>query len=337
MLLKDMVEIYSPTGQEEELVNFLVGWAGDNGLRARKDEVGNLVAHLGPGEEGSGVLLVGHVDTVPGRIPVRVEDNVLYGRGSVDAKGPMASFLQAALASGRENVTVIGVVEEEGDSKGAKYIVDKYDPEFIVVGEPSGWSNINIGYKGRINVRYNLEKGKEHTSRSEANCYEEGIKFFQSLRDYAADYNQGKSLFGQLGLKLTGINGEDDGLTERIRMTLNFRTPLGFDMDGLRARVEALAGEAEVDYSDHEEAVKVSKANPLVSSFLRSIRGNGGEPSFKLKTGTSDMNVLAAYGVPMVTYGPGDSNLDHTPNEHLPLDEYEKAVQVLTGVLKDLK
>jgi LysW-gamma-L-lysine carboxypeptidase len=55
---------------------------------------------------------------------------------------------------------------------------------------------------------------------------------------------------------------------------------------------------------------------------------------FVLKTGTSDMNVVGpAWQCPIVAYGPGDSSLDHTPNEHLPLDEYWKAVNVIEQTL----
>ena len=54
-----------------------------------------------------------------------------------------------------------------------------------------------------------------------------------------------------------------------------------------------------------------------------------------LKTGTSDMNVVApVWQCPIVAYGPGDSALDHTPNEHLPLDEYWKAVRVVEHMLR---
>jgi LysW-gamma-L-lysine carboxypeptidase len=52
------------------------------------------------------------------------------------------------------------------------------------------------------------------------------------------------------------------------------------------------------------------------------------------KTGTSDMNVIGPrWQCPVVAYGPGDSALDHTPSEHLNLDEYARAVRVLTNAL----
>ena len=49
------------------------------------------------------------------------------------------------------------------------------------------------------------------------------------------------------------------------------------------------------------------------------------------------MNIVApVWQCPAVAYGPGDSSLDHTPNEHLSLDEYNQSVQVLTNTLLTL-
>ncbi len=56
-----------------------------------------------------------------------------------------------------------------------------------------------------------------------------------------------------------------------------------------------------------------------------------------LKTGTADLNVVGpAWGCPAVAYGPGDSNLDHTPEEHILLSEYARAVAVLAAVLRKI-
>jgi LysW-gamma-L-lysine carboxypeptidase len=59
------------------------------------------------------------------------------------------------------------------------------------------------------------------------------------------------------------------------------------------------------------------------------------QPGFLVKTGTSDMNVVGPlWQCPIVAYGPGDSALDHTPVEHLSLDEYWRAVEVLDATLR---
>ena len=72
-------------------------------------------------------------------------------------------------------------------------------------------------------------------------------------------------------------------------------------------------------------------------ALLRAIRAEGGRPRFKLKTGTSDMNVVGpAWGCPIVAYGPGDSSLDHTPDEHIDAREFRRSVRVLARALETL-
>jgi LysW-gamma-L-lysine carboxypeptidase len=49
------------------------------------------------------------------------------------------------------------------------------------------------------------------------------------------------------------------------------------------------------------------------------------------------LNIVApVWQCPAVVYGPGDSALDHTPDEHLNLDDYQKAVEVLSAALLNL-
>lgn len=61
------------------------------GFRTHIDAAGNAVGELG--DSGPQVVLLGHIDTVTGVVPVRVEDGRLYGRGAIDAKGPFATFI----------------------------------------------------------------------------------------------------------------------------------------------------------------------------------------------------------------------------------------------------
>jgi LysW-gamma-L-lysine carboxypeptidase len=79
------------------------------------------------------------------------------------------------------------------------------------------------------------------------------------------------------------------------------------------------------------------KNTRLVRAFLSSIRSAGGEPRFVYKTGTADLNIVApVWKCPALVYGPGDSSLDHRPNEQILLDEYEKSVRVLGNALRSL-
>src|SRR2546430_11674751 len=123
----------------------MVEQAQQMGLHASIDEAGNFIAttHLLENSMNQQpVILLGHMDTVRGYIPVKLQDGVLYGRGAVDAKGPLAAFLCAAarlvrrgrLDSLRHPIVVIGAVEEEAaTSRGARAVVEGYSPYVCII------------------------------------------------------------------------------------------------------------------------------------------------------------------------------------------------------------
>src|SRR5258708_28394095 len=90
-LLEGLVSIYSPTGQEAEAVRHLVEQMQAAGLRAHVDAAGNAIGECGDGPES--VVLLGHIDTVPGFIAVRRDHDGSYGRGAVHANRPLATFV----------------------------------------------------------------------------------------------------------------------------------------------------------------------------------------------------------------------------------------------------
>jgi LysW-gamma-L-lysine carboxypeptidase len=83
--------------------------------------------------------------------------------------------------------------------------------------------------------------------------------------------------------------------------------------------------------------VRSGRSDPVVRAVTAAIRRHGGTPRPTLKTGTSDMNTVAPHwDVPMATYGPGDSSLDHSDEEHIEIAEFLKGVDVLTTALDEL-
>src|SRR5919199_842097 len=89
-LLRGLIEIPSVSGDERRAVDYLVAAMQRLGMQAHVDKTGNAVGSVGEGRPE--IVLLGHIDTVSGAIPVRIEDGKLYGRGAVDAKGPLAAF-----------------------------------------------------------------------------------------------------------------------------------------------------------------------------------------------------------------------------------------------------
>jgi LysW-gamma-L-lysine carboxypeptidase len=336
-LLQGLLEIYSPTGQEAAAVRYLVAQMQAAGLRAFVDDAGNAVGECGDGPEA--VMLLGHIDTVPGLIPVRRQGDRLDGRGAVDAKGPLATFVTAAAAMGgrmgHRRVVVIGAVGEEGDSRGAHFIKHHYRPALTIIGEPSGWDRVTLGYKGSAWFEYRAQRTLAHTAARSQSACEAAVDYWNSLTSWAQARNQGiERIFKQVSPTLRGMQSSSDGFVETAALRFGVRLPPAVTVADLHTALGELLHEAEVNLIDGIEAYRGEKNTPLVRAFLAAIRKSGGTPGFTVKTGTSDMNIVAPlWGTPILAYGPGDSNLDHTPDEHIQITEYERAIKVLTDVL----
>jgi LysW-gamma-L-lysine carboxypeptidase len=371
-LLRDLVEIPSHSGDEDECAERLAAFFEERDREVWLDEVGNVRA---PADDS--VLLTSHVDTVPGEIPVRVESvsekhgNVsrssentsernentaeenqhdskeLWGRGSVDAKGPLAAMAVAAVETG---VSFVGVVGEETDSRGARHLVDDREaPDALVNGEPSGWDGLTLGYRGFLAGEYSVSTDSTHTSRPEPNAIEAAMAWWSRVQG-AFPTTDDESVFEEVTAKPVAFSGgtAPDGLSVEASAEVQFRIPPDETAAEIRETVENAvesgeAGGSETESGDVEwrepiPPVMESPRTEVARAFRAAIRRVGGDSRLLRKTGTSDVNLYAgAWDCPMATYGPGDSELDHAPNERLDLGEFDRAIAVLTRVSETLQ
>jgi LysW-gamma-L-lysine carboxypeptidase len=365
-LVRGLVAIPSRSRHEAHASAWLVEQMRAAGYdRAFVDEAGNAVGELGDPGAARTIVLLGHIDTVPGHLPVRIEPSaagdLLFGRGSVDAKGPLATFVAGAARFGAARardagvrVVVVGAVEEEAaTSKGARFIADRFNgtgdriPAACIIGEPSHWRRITLGYKGRLLLDLIADQPMAHTAGPDASVAAVVVDLWNWIGAHAARLNEGKDkAFDQLSPSLRRfITSTDEQMHDLVDAQIAWRLPVGFDADAFSDQIRhwpanhASAGKATFAFRfrGYERAWRGDRHNALVRSFLAAVRTE--DPSaqlgFVLKTGTSDMNVVApVWNCPIVAYGPGDSALDHTPNEHLPLDEYWRAVNVIDHALR---
>lgn len=337
--LEEWIAIPSHSTEEARAVAFFGERLAAEGFRCHTDPAGNAVAELG--ERGPRVVLLGHVDTVPGHVPVRREGERLFGRGAVDAKGSMVNFaaatLRAHLAGELEaRVQIVGCVEEEvPSSKGAAYRATQPAPDLCLVGEPSHWDRVTLGYKGYLRARLTRNRGLSHTAGAEASAAAEACRLWSALEFAADGFNTGRrALYDQLLLHLNAVNSSDDGRFERAELDLSARLPEDLGPDAARAWVAERAEGWTLDTAGGVPAWSGSRTSPLARSLARSIAREGGRAQFQRKTGTADLNRVApAWGCPAAAYGPGDSALDHTPDEYLDLAELWRSTAVLSDWL----
>ncbi|MEV5569736.1 M20/M25/M40 family metallo-hydrolase [Spirillospora sp. NPDC052269] len=333
-LLYDMLAIPSPSGEEDELARFLEKAMNDLGLAARRDEAGNVIGDIGTGN-GPVVMLLSHLDTVDRPLPARREADRLIGRGAVDAKGPLAAMICAAasLPSFPGTIRVVGAVEEERLSRGGEHLARTLPaPDALLVGEPSGWSRVVLGYKGKIDVGYRVARPATHSTNPTAKATEACVAFWHDLLD-ALGPERDHGAFGLPAATLRGMHGDP----VEAWLDIDCRIPIGFDAASFAERLHARANGGEVTVVRHVPAVRSGRSDPVVRAVSAAIRQCGGEPRPTLKTGTSDMNTVAPHwDVPMAAYGPGDGSLDHGDDEHITIEEFLKGVDVLTAALNEL-
>lgn len=362
-LVRGLVAIPSLSRHEAAASSWLAEQMRHAGYdRAFVDGAGNAVGEFGDPSAARTIVLLGHIDTVPGNIPVRIDNDLLYGRGSVDAKGPLATFVagaarfgSAAAKAANIRVVVVGAVEEEAaTSKGARFIASRFDgtaepiPTACIIGEPSHWNRVTLGYKGRLLLDFTADQPMAHTAGPDASVAAVVVDFWNWVTAHAARVNEGKDkVFDQLSPSLRRfITATNEEMHDTVDGQFAWRLPVGFDAEAFMREIERQASglghqasgktRFTLNFRGYEKPWKGDRNNGLVRSFLAGLRTV--EPSeklgFVLKTGTSDMNVVGpVWQCPIVAYGPGDSSLDHTPNEHLPVDEYWKAVNVIEQTL----
>jgi LysW-gamma-L-lysine carboxypeptidase len=338
-LVEGMVGIPSVSYDEAAVAAWTVEAMGRLGFEARVDEAGNVVGTIGQGPT-TGVLL-GHIDTVPGHIPVRRAGGRLFGRGSVDAKGCLATFIAAAARAARSgrlrhHVIVIGCVEEEvPSSRGARHVAPRLRPDWCVVGEPSGWDAITLGYKGFLAADVSFEGPNAHTAHDYPTACELACSAWSLLSSHAQAYNANRPrLFDRLLPALIHMDSGRDGLKQRARLRVSLRLPPDLPPADAEALLATLLPHAEITTEGGIPAWSGPRTTPLHRRFLAALRAHTDHPRSLLKTGTADLNIVApAWGCPALAYGPGDAALDHGPDEHLVLDEYLKAIAVMEDVL----
>jgi [amino group carrier protein]-lysine/ornithine hydrolase len=348
--LEAMVRLPSPSGSEGAVAEGFVAALAPHAEEAFVDEVGNAVAVAGRG--ALRVTLLGHLDTFPGmppvhlrgRRPVRPRGGRRERSGGGAGGGPGAGGRRGAGGTrapvhrrGRRG----GCREPWSASRRAAYP----RPHLLIVGEPSGWSGLTLGYKGHLRMQLRAARAAAHAARDEPTACEALISAWARLRTWATESaptvvdEAAPRLFDRLQVALTSLGSSHDGLTERAEAVLIWRLPPAWPPSELRAALAELDLGPNLSWTADEgaAAVRAQRDGRLARAFRTAIRAAGGVPAPRVKTGSSDWNVVAsAWDVDTIAYGPGDAALDHTPAEQLALDELDRSIAVLGSVLRQL-
>ncbi len=350
-LLLDSLKIYSPTTRESPYARFLADRMDRMGYsRVRIDRAGNVLGQSGRGRVK--LLLCGHMDTVPGRLPVRKTGDSIYGRGAADAKAPLCALLMAGSMAGDSGVAVTfaGVTEEEGKGAGINSLMaSSSNFDYAVFGEPGGASRVTIAYRGRVEIRIRVKTAGGHAGSPWAyrSAFDEFATTLSKLKEYEESRQTPGDRFKSVSITPTIVSAGtfQNVVPNACEATLDVRLPPWLPSSKAISEIRRVAersGEGfsvEAQAGEPTEAYEVDGASPLLRAFQRAIILKLKErPGLIRKTSTGDMNTFAhAKRTESVTYGPGASATSHTDGEAVQIADYLNSIEVLKEAFSQLR
>ena len=280
--LTNLLGIYSPSGKESDAANFLELEMRRMGFEVGRDDIGNVIGVVGVGEPV--ILLCGHMDTVAGVLPLRIEEGKIYARGAVDAKGPLAAMIMSAIAAVEEpsfkgKILVASVVEEEATSRGVKHLITQgIKADYAILGEPSGVENITVGYKGQIQLKIvcKTETGHASTPWLYENALEKAYEVWGQIK-HASVYpslDPSESPFNALTACLVKVTGgrATSVVPFEAEMNIDVRVPIQFTTGQVFEQIQKIIAKYQLanprvsvkaSVLDTVEPFEVNKSSPL--------------------------------------------------------------------------
>ncbi len=301
------------------------------------------------------VLLFSHLDTVDGFWLPKADETGISGRGAVDAKGCLAAYVEAGAsamppAGARESRTpagasgapslklvVAGVTEEEAPtSKGAKFLLSRLKPRLAVNGEPSNLAGLTIAYKGRILAECSVHGEAAHAGMQADNPIERTFEYYEKLREHFPRHHTFDSVIFNITHIAYGSPEALNVIPGRLDFFIDVRVPPHRALTDIEQLLKSSApAGVQVRIAESFSGCELSPNHLLSRAMVSALRSSGLTPRYLKKSGSADMNLSMAAGIPTIAYGPGDSKLDHTDHEYLTWADYEKSIEVLGYFLKN--
>jgi len=373
-----LIRIPSPSTQEKAVAELLVEelrHVGFNDIRV--DRIGNVVGHAGDGD-GPALLYNAHMDTVEtidrsiwSRDPYggEIEGGILYGRGAVDMKGPLAALVYGlkllldAEIPIRGDLYLAGVVQEEPcEGYAMKVLVEEEGlvPDMVVLCEPSDLQ-VATGHRGRMEMLVTVRGVSAHASMPSQGSnpiYAAARLIFGT--ELLATQLTTDSFLGQGSLAVTQIesaSGSRNAIPDRCVFYIDRRLTLGetetralseiqgiINREQVRATVEVTDYEA-VSYTGYRcknkqyyPAWLIADDHSLVRVMVKTVEDAlGYRPRLiRWPFSTDGTYTMAEAGIPTVGFGPGDERLAHATDEHIHIEDMFHAATVYATLAAEI-
>jgi putative selenium metabolism hydrolase len=365
--LQRLIRTRSMPGEEAEIAQLVkVEMEGLGYDEVGIDAAGNVIGLLRGSGSAPTVMFNTHLDHVDAGDPAdwphppfggEIHADHVWGRGTVDIKGPLAAQVYGVgrLAAAGErppgDVYVTAVVQEEVGGLGARFLAEALRPDLILVGEPSR-NEVRRGHRGRIELRVAVKGRMAHASMTEI-----GINPLTVIGSFLAAL-PGLPLpddpeLGQATIAPTLIRTDQASanvIPGEVVLTLDCRTVPGQNAHDLREELLPVLERAEIPgtrteivipefdrvswsglekrYPADNPAYALPADHPAVRSATGVLAATlGAVPPVDVWRFATDGGHFAEAGLTVVGFGPGDDRLAHTVDEAIGLDELETGLR----------
>jgi succinyl-diaminopimelate desuccinylase len=285
------------------------------------------------------VVLAGHLDTVPlaatPNLPTWYEGDLLHGRGTCDMKGGVAVqlALAARLAEPRHDLTFVFYDGEEVESERnglgrvAREAPELLAADFAVLLEPTS-ARVEGGCNGTIRVDVTTHGKAAHSARAWMgdNAIHAAGGVLNRLAAYETQDVEVEGLVFRESLNAVLVHGGVAGnvIPDRCVVTVNYRFAPSKTVEDAEQHLRDLFTGYDVEVTDAAGGARPGLDRPMAKAFVETVGHEAGP-----KYGWTDVARFSGLGVPAVNYGPGDPLKAHADDEHVPVDEIRKCLQVL--------
>ena len=310
------------------------------------DDAGNTVASKGASAPEIHLVLNTHIDTVSPHVPYSREDGVVHGRGSCDAKGPLAALLAAFFAADPApdaRVTLAITPDEELLSTGAAAL--DVDGDLYIVGEPTGL-DVCTAAKGRFEGTVTLGGVAAHAAEPDSGS--NAIDALAPVLEAIRSFDDGRDAHPELGeatLTPTMVDGGENSnqVPAVCRLVVDRRSVPPETADGFRAALletlqSAVPDDVTVDFELTDrptpflEAFATDPDHELVTTLADASQSAGGRGDVRPFTAATEASYFSP--APVVVFGPGvladdEGAVAHADREYVLTDDVRTAADAL--------
>jgi acetylornithine deacetylase len=350
-LLQRMIDIYSPSGKEVELLDFLERYMKREGLPVVRQEVDDRRYNLLvlPADRDVQMALIGHVDTIAAydldRYSAEIEGDQIRGLGAADMKGGCAAMIEAYAAAFRSAAGALPaalalVVGEEEEGDGAERLIEEHYFPWAVIGEPTDLVPC-LGHSGYLEVQMRTRGRRRHASL--ANRHENAVEIMLHAILAMTRYLEERRPDVVCNIRDMFSARAGFVVPDRCEAWLDLHLPPAAPVGEIATDLEEIfsdycrahpCGEGDFRMTTVDAGYELPEKGAVAESLQEVYRQRGLIWQPRVFRSHSDANQIWAAGIKPMLLGPGRLEMAHIPEEAVSFTQVNSAAEIYFSLLQ---